>query len=267
MTEEVATEEVETPVTEADAGENEVIDNEAEVIASAEDSEAADSTDDSASSEDSSGEDDKPPRKRNRISAKDRIAQLTAKNRELERELASRPDPDDYAGGVDSPEYRQKEIEYAVATRLQQEKQASQQQAITEKFNSALHKAAETYGDDTVADAFEYVGTNITREIASAIKESDKAGDILVHLANNPDELHSLNSMSPYAAAMKIGQISAGLSSNGRPAPQTKTVTNAPPPPTTVGSNNAPDGELTEDISQAEYERRARKRRGGSIYA
>jgi len=259
MSEELAPEE-ETHVTDVDAGEE--VENEAiEASSSDESAELAEEVEESAASEDDpSTTDAKPERKRNRISAKDRIAQLTARVKELE---STRPDPNDYAEGEASPEYRQREIDYAVEQALKQRDAQAYQKQVTDKFNASLHEAAEVHGEDTVADAFEYVGTRITPEIANAIKESGKGGDIVVHLANNADELAEIANMSPYAAAVRIGQLTAGLN---KPAQQ-KTVSKAPPPPSRVGSNNTVSADIDDEtLSVSEYEARFRKKHG-SIHA
>ena len=203
--------------------------------------------------------------KRNRISAKDRIAQLTAKNKELERQNSKlqEPNPGDFEDGEYSPEYRQQQIQHAVAQELQARDTQQAQQKRESAFSESLGKAAETYGEDKVNDAFEFVGTHITNEMADVIKQSGNAGELIVQLAGNPDQLATIQNMSPIQAAMHIGQMTVGAKT---PAP--KSVTNAPPPPSQVGSNDSVGANLDDDsLSVSDYEAAFRKKHGGSIHA
>jgi chaperonin cofactor prefoldin len=68
----------------------------------------------------------------------------------------------------------------------------------------------------------------VARHVGELVIESDKAALLQYHLAQRPDLVAELNSLSPRDAARRIGRLEARLS-----LPTPKTATKAPPPPKT----------------------------------
>lgn len=71
--------------------------------------------------------------------------------------------------------------------------------------------------------------------LSELVVESDKSGDLLYHLAKNPNTVAELNELSPSQAARRIGQIEARLS-----VPQPKKATGAPAPNAALRGGAAP---------------------------
>lgn len=83
--------------------------------------------------------------------------------------------------------------------------------------------AGSTYGPHNVA--------------AQEIFESAVAPQLMLHFSEHPDEWQALLSLSPAAVVKAVAKVEARLD----PAsPKPKTVTSAPPPPTTLGGKGKP---------------------------
>lgn len=106
----------------------------------------------------------------------------------------------------------------------------------------------------------------ITQQVAEVILETEDPPAVAYYLGQNPSEAAAIAQMTPVQIARAIGKIEAKLSAPPaaseapprQPAP--KTVTQAPPPVTTL-SGAASVRKSYEDMSQEEYEQQRRAER------
>lgn len=105
--------------------------------------------------------------------------------------------------------------------------------------------------EDIVRDP---TATHITAMIADMLTDCDNAADVAYYLAKNRVEGVAISRMSPIQAARAIAKLDLKFSETPPAAPPPpRTMTNAPPPITPVGSR----GEVSKDpnkMTQKEYE-------------
>lgn len=100
----------------------------------------------------------------------------------------------------------------------------------------------------------------MTQDMVDAITEADDPAAIAYHLAKNPQEAERIAGLSVAGIGRAIGKIEAEMQSNVPSPPIRKTVTNAPPPPTTLTGSNRHTPRL-EEMSMSEYDAHRRKER------
>ena len=76
---------------------------------------------------------------------------------------------------------------------------------------------------------------NLAPGIRETVLTSEKAPELALHLANNPEIMRDLNSLAPLVAAKKLGAIESKLSGKV----EKKTVSNAPTPVTPVDTTSS----------------------------
>lgn len=210
---------------------------------------------------------DEPKPRRNRRNYGERIAQLTAKTRQLERELEQARSPtkqeaapkrEDFA---DYEEYIDARAEYraaqAVDKRLsdaEQKRRADEQAAAAERQQRSFEDAREAAierGADAYPD-FEDVTTRedltITPVMADALLSSDKAHDIWYHLGKHPEVAEHIAGLSPVRQIAEIGKLEATLSG--------KRASSAPKPTPTVQPRGATNNALSDNLDTKEWIRR-----------
>lgn len=166
--------------------------------------------------------------------AKQRIAELTAKLRETERqleamkapeqvadaELPARPDPKDFTYGDADPDYTQQLIKWTVENTVAERRQAEaiqqQRDAQMARIQAGVAKAEaeaqDKYSDfdQRIADAVEARGgTQLPPVLTIGISTSPVGGDLLYRIATDDavsDRLESLAG-NPKALAMAIGEV------------------------------------------------------------
>jgi len=119
------------------------------------------------------------------------------------------------------------------------------QQSIQEKavkmekdFNSMVAESKIVDDHPDFYDKMRFV--NLVPGIRETVLTSEKAPELAMHLANNPELMRDLNSLDPLVAARKLGAIEAKLSGKiGK-----KTVTSAPQPLSPVSTEG---GAIIED--------------------
>lgn len=87
----------------------------------------------------------------------------------------------------------------------------------------------------------------ISAPMAEAIMHAEKRADLVYWLGNNPDEARRISRLAPLAAAAALGRVEATLTT-----PAKRTVTQAPPPPSTLRGGDLPSKNPAE-MSMAEY--------------
>jgi len=184
-----------------------------------------------------------------RRSAQSRIDQLTAKQRDAEREarywrelaLKNQNQPQDQKPQPPKNEDFQNYDDFLVAktrfalsqdsveTNVQRSTEA-QIAAINETFNARIEEATAQYPD--ILDIVNDTTLPISPAMAAVIKDSESAPEILVYLDEHRDEAVKIRNMSPVRAAKEIGKLELKLSE--KPKPPTKKVSTAPEPVTPV---------------------------------
>jgi hypothetical protein len=183
-----------------------------------------------------------------------RIAQLIARNKELERRLAAtaadqqrttqvlptdkppeKPDPnkfekwEDYEAAKD--EWLISMGEYRATQKVRARTIETAQAEMERTYRTRMEKAAET--DPEIFEIESDPTLPVSTPMAFAIKGSDHAPSVLRYLHEHRDEASRIARMVPIAAIMAIGRIEAKLSLPK--AEPIKTVSQAPEPAKTVG--------------------------------
>lgn len=145
-----------------------------------------------------------------------------------------------------------------------QQKQAKALQEKARKYQESAQAFAEAHPDfhDVVGNP----DLPVTQEMADAIADSDTPAAVAYYLGTNPQEAERIAGLSPAGVARAIGRIEAQLEAKPPAAAEPprqitqKTVTQAPPPVTTLSGAPAVVKDL-DDMSMAEYDAERRKQR------
>jgi len=202
-----------------------------------------------------------------------RIKELLAKNKILEKRLATRelpptvkppekieeePKAEDFE---DIGKYLDAKVKYEVAQdrRARDEEQAriqvdAKNREIVEKWNNAVIEAKKKYPDfeeKCFSENFKIVEGSV---LDRWCLESDRGTDVLHHYATHPDEFAALNRMLPMAAAIEIARTEVKLLEKPKPAP--KLVSDAPKPPSEVsGRGTATDDPSAEALASGDMQK------------
>jgi hypothetical protein len=218
------------------------------------DQEKPETTEEEPDKDDKEDDEDKP-RKRSgiqRLKARaDHLAsELAARERQLEevqRRVSSEPAekepveadfPDFFAyqralNAYDTRRVLREERQKDTTSNIQNERNALQRERV-EAHKDRVEAAKEFIKDyDAVIQASSSIA--IKPEVAEEILSSDKSELVAYHLAQNPDKLRALNSMTPRELAKEIGRLEASVK-----APSAKTQTSAPPPASRVKGGASP---------------------------
>ena len=166
-------------------------------------------------------------------------------------EASGKPKREDYGPDEDYVEaLTDWKLEQRLPVAFQRISEQQQEQAVRSKFIESEQAVKGKYTDyDTVIAGASNV--MIPEFCSAAILNSANGADIRYHLAKNPDIANSLSQMHPYAALMKIGELSAQISSE-KVAP--KKVPQAPPPINAPQAGSFTQAEKKpEEMTQAEY--------------
>lgn len=253
---------------------------------------AADDGDDGEDTQNETGEsadpgNDEPAKPKNRGVGK-RIDELTKARYDAERErdhwreLAMRQnqpqkepqkEPDAPAAAPDDdPEPTLESCDYDDSRRMRewyewrrrQDKKVETKQAQAQKFaeREAAFRAEHPDYDAVARNP----AVPITQQVAEIIIETDDPPAIAYYLGQNIAEAAAIAQMTPHQIGRAIGRIEAKLSAPPaaeatprQPAP--KTVTQAPPPVTTLSGSPAINKSLQDAATQEEYEQMRRDQR------
>lgn len=156
--------------------------------------------------------------------------------------VAEAPNPDDYDLGDLDPRYTKAviahEVKLGIAQGLDEIKgtvaedrnRQAQERVWEAKFSSARSKFADFDAVIAPKDESGAIRWPLSDDAGKAIQESDVAGELLYHLASNPEEARRIYAMSPHSQIREIGRLEASLVSSEAPAPAK--TTNAPKPAT-----------------------------------
>lgn len=149
-------------------------------------------------------------------------------------------------------EYLLNKAEQRILARRQQEEQTLSLSRSQQEFNARIEKAAED--DPEIMDYVRDTTLPINDAMASVIRDSDAAPQLLKYLGNNRNEAQRLFRMNPVLAARELGKIEATILATPKPVP--KKVSMAPAPVTPV----TPAGSSTVDETQLSIEEFMRRR-------
>lgn len=183
--------------------------------------------------------------------AKLRESRLLNENAELQRRLeeAERAKPAAPASEADKPPREEdfpdwfawqraltaheagKSARDAIKSEFQtrEESERSQKQAETSRLRAEAHADRVESAREIITDFDEVMGemkgVNVRNDVLEEIMSSDKSALIAYHLAQNPNELDALNSMSRTELARAMGRLEATVK-----LPEAKRATSAPAP-------------------------------------
>lgn len=158
-------------------------------------------------------------------------------------EKAKEPDPKDFATVA---EYTDALVKYRVAETLQaerdkaeQQRQADEKAAREREFGKRLAETKAKHPDfDEVMG--EIAGSDLDKvpmDVVEYIQESDHGGELMYHLAKNPETLERLRKLSPRRFIAELGKLEAKWD---KPAETQTTLSQAAATTTTPGVSKAP---------------------------
>lgn len=168
------------------------------------------------------------------------------------------PDPNQYPAGRFDPDYLEALTEFRIEQRFQaqiaQTEQAKQAATIKQKEAEfrAIHPDYDSARDFILSDPI--LATH--PGIGQAVIHSDSPADVIYYLGTHPEEAYQLARLDPFAAAMRIGAISASLKQPAPPVTPAKPVSNAPAPISPIsgaGKSSAFPTDPSEARTYAEY--------------
>ncbi len=211
--------------------------------------------------------------------AQKRINQLTwekneaaRKAAELERKLAEKeqpkPDPVSALSDIPVPKYEDfdSDADFQSAlqkynaqafTRLHEQTQESeaQRQAVAkqqaERADYQKKVAAFAAQNDDFVEIVSQSTVHISDDVTDILVGSEKAPELTLWLAQNPEAADRLNNLPPVQAARELGRIEFQIETA---AP--KTVSDAPAPMTDLGGGDSPAQGLSDDLDIDEWMRR-----------
>lgn len=203
-----------------------------------------------------------PPQRKGKT-AKERIAEVTRKMHEREREAEywrgvaegrtkpnqeqgkepaadaedpdPAPDPADYEYGEADPKFIIEVAKHTTRTEMAEARRRdvidSNLQRVEQDWQSKTTAAKEKYPDfdDRVIAGAAKGEWPCSQIVSLGIKTSEVGADIAYHLATNVDEAKRIDGLSPIEQARELGKLEGRFAQD--PAPQRKIATDAPEPP------------------------------------
>lgn len=231
----------------------------AEEVVSADDAAREAETDDKRAVEEPQAEEadaeEAPEKKRNRKSAKERIAELTRQRREAEERarraeeaLAKRPAPEDFD---DPAAYEEARDDYLYnRRRAKEERERAQATAKTiaeETMADFRSHAAAFKAEAPDFDAVAYTAP-IADHVANMIASMGEDGPRVAYaLGKDHQFARELSSLPPTLAAVELGRLAA------KAKPQRRLASKAPPPVSPVTGASGPVNRDPGEMTPAEY--------------
>ena len=174
-------------------------------------------------------------------------------------------DPDSYAAAVAahaarseirkanaSAEAARVAAETAARAATEAERTKEVQAQITELHKNFNERMTTVAASTDYPDFSEKVTNNadlvLKNDTFFLIEQSEMAPHILYHLASNPAEVASLEKLSPYQAAMRLGEIQVAIREARKPV-----VSKAAEPVKPVGSRQSPERKTPHEETMEEY--------------
>lgn len=159
----------------------------------------------------------------------------------------------DYVHKTSAQSARQAELEAAQRVRLEDQQRAAQQRQ--QDYNARAAKEADRYEGywDAVNDpAFSAIVTSMDPQVVALVQESDKSTGLGYYLATNLEVADQIANMPVATAARELLKIEVGLEK-----PESKKISDAPPPVEPIGSSG--QNELPLDKVESTEEWMARR--------
>lgn len=141
---------------------------------------------------------------------------------EPEPERLNYEDDDGFVKGLASWQFRKEQAAYEA--NIAQQNALDARNKMETDFNAKVSKVEMLKDHPDFYEKMRFV--NLVPGILEAVLTSEKAPELALHLANNPEIMRDLNTLSPLVAARKLGGIEAKLSGKI----EKKTVSTAPDP-------------------------------------
>lgn len=203
---------------------------------------------------------EEPPKKPNRTSAKERIAELTRRAKEAEKratdaetklKVYEAPAPK-RADFEDDDLYETERAKWAAKAargdEAKQEAESAKSEAEIAKAETwnAQREEIRTRHPDFDATINAVPGDVFNASVANAILESEMAADVAYVLAKDLTRAKAFAAMTPLQQGKEIGRIEAELT------PKPRKISSAPPPVETVGTKGPGSGFSPSSASPAE---------------
>lgn len=126
--------------------------------------------------------------------------------------------------------------------KTREDSERSTKQAEVERERKIAHAERVEDAREVIADFDEVMGkmkgVNVRNEVIEEIMSSDKSALLAYHLANNPEKLNAMNTMSARELAREMGRLEATVA-----LPSAKKATTAPAPHSRLGGGAAPSSQ------------------------
>lgn len=181
-----------------------------------------------------------------RAKAEDAAMQLRRQIEERDR-MAGKPVPPREMDFNTYEEFKQAEnkyhedhIEWRLAEERRNQAMQEHQRRALESQREFQHKMAAVHAEHAdladLLDSAREEGVPLTDTFHAFMQESTVPGDVLYHLAKNPEEWKRIASLSPVRQLTELGRIESRLESGKKTETPKPKTTSAPKPPTPVTS-------------------------------
>jgi len=193
---------------------------------------------------------DKHEERRQREAATKRADDLQKKLDELEANKPTLKKPELEDHDYDEEAYNKAQVAYQVQEQVKESlvthkarEDQARQQAEAEQALGKFNERADALGKDDFNAKAQAI-PELPEGVASAIMSLENGAEMVYHLGSNLDKADALANMSPMAAMMELGKISASISVK----PEIKTSA-APDPIEPVTSGSALSDNIDDDMS------------------
>lgn len=161
------------------------------------------------------------------------------------------PNPLNYPEGELDVNFIRDVAKYEVRQEIQAARQEAEHQKTVVAIESREDAARARYADYNEIVNPQNLGPLLqNQDVFRTLAAHENGPDLAYYLGKNPSEVMSIAQMTPYNAAMRIGQLLASITPD---APSTKTASKAPPPISPIrGSGAAPAVNYEQRMQEAE---------------
>lgn len=209
------------------------------------------------------GTEDESKRQQNRVSAKERIQQLSAaKNQALAENAALRREVDRLKQPLQppGPNASQDEIDrHNMKTAVREQRAEEVQVAADRAAEQAWHTMRATFEAkaESVADRMPGLVDKflalpvVSQEVATFVSDSEKGAEVAFFLTQNPNEAARISRLHPYQQGLELARIEGRLQA----APQVRKVSQAPPPPPSMPGAPSPSAKSVTEMSISDLQK------------
>lgn len=160
------------------------------------------------------------------------------------------PNPANYPEGELDINFFRDLAKYEVRQEIQAAKQEAVHQKTVNEIESREEAARSKYSDYNDVVSPQNLGPLLqNQDVFQTLASHEQGPELAYYLGKNPDQVVAIAQMSPYQAAMRIGQLLASIT----PEAPTKTASKAPPPISPIrGSGASPTVNYEARMQEAE---------------